>query len=95
MHPQCSPLVPLGTLTDITEAPVRINVKKAIVAATEDDTELVLRRWRNTTRLFKNKPAVEAKRIETTSTTGEFLEVQPYVSGKCGRAVFITGDVQV
>jgi len=77
----------------IAEAPVHINVKKAIVAATEDDTELVLRRWRNTTRLFKNKPAVEAKRIETTSTTGEFSEVQPYVSGKRGREVFITGDV--
>lgn len=61
--------------------------------ATEDDTELVLRRWKNTSRLFKNKVAIEAKRVETTSTTGEFSEVAPLVSGKRGREVFINGDV--
>jgi NAD(P)H-dependent flavin oxidoreductase YrpB (nitropropane dioxygenase family) len=80
-------------LTTQSEAPIHNNVKEAIVKATEDDTELVLRRWRNTTRLFKNKVAVEAKKIETTSTTGEFSEVQPLVSGKRGREVFINGDV--
>jgi hypothetical protein len=63
------------------------------VNASEDDTELVLRRWKNTSRLFKNKVAVEVKRIETTSTTGEFEEVAPLVSGKRGRQVFINGDV--
>ncbi|KAL1957032.1 hypothetical protein VTO42DRAFT_6409 [Malbranchea cinnamomea] len=75
------------------EAPIHINVKKAIVAADESDTQLLLRRWRNTSRLFKNKVAKEAYKIEKESTTGEFSEVAPYVSGKRGREVFINGDI--
>lgn len=74
------------------EAPIHMNIKKAIVAATEDDTELVLRRWRNTSRLFRNKPAVDAVKIEKESTTGKFEEVQPYVSGQRGRQAFLNGD---
>src|SRR5882757_1764328 len=74
------------------EAPIHINIKQAIVDASEHDTELVLRRWKNTSRLFKNKVAVEAVRIEKSSTTGQFEEVAPYVSGKRGRQVFLNGD---
>ncbi|EXJ70042.1 enoyl-[acyl-carrier protein] reductase I [Cladophialophora psammophila CBS 110553] len=74
------------------EAPIHINIKQAIVEASEHDTELVLRRWRNTSRLFKNKVAQEAVAIEKNSTTGKFEEVAPYVSGKRGREVFINGD---
>lgn len=75
------------------EAPIHINIKRAIVDADENQTELLLRRWRNTSRLYKNKVAVAAKKIELESTTGKFEEVAPYVSGKRGRQVFITGDV--
>jgi len=75
------------------EAPIHENVKQAIVAATEGDTELLLRRWRNTSRLFKNKVAIEAKKVEKESVTGKFEEIAPYVSGKRGRNVFITGDI--
>lgn len=74
------------------EAPIHVNIKQAIVDASEHDTELVLRRWRNTSRLFKNKVASEAVKIEKTSPTGKFEEVAPYVSGKRGREVFINGD---
>ncbi|KAK6335602.1 hypothetical protein TWF696_002369 [Orbilia brochopaga] len=74
------------------EAPIHHNIKETIVKASEDDTELLLRRWRNTSRLFKNKVAKEAKEIETTSTTGKFEEVAHLVSGKRGRQVFINGD---
>jgi len=73
------------------EAPIHHNIKKAIVKASEDDTELVLRRWKNTSRLFKNKVAMDALRIERTGS-GEFSEVAPYVSGKRGREVYTTGD---
>lgn len=73
------------------EAPIHENIKKAIVNATEDDTELVLRRWKNTSRLFRNKVAVQALEIEKNGS-GEFSEVAPYVSGKRGREVFTTGD---
>lgn len=75
------------------EAPIHENVKQAIVKASEDDTELLLRKWRNTSRLFKNKVAVEAKAIEVRHDTKDFSAVAPYVSGKRGREVFINGDV--
>ena len=74
------------------EAPIHAKIKQAIVDAQESDTELVLRRWKNTSRLFKNKVTNEAVRIEKESTTGKFEEVGPYVSGKRGREVFLNGD---
>jgi NAD(P)H-dependent flavin oxidoreductase YrpB (nitropropane dioxygenase family) len=74
------------------EAPIHHNIKQSIVDAQETDTELVLRRWKNTSRLFKNKVTADAVKIEKESTTGEFSEVAPYVSGKRGREVFINGD---
>ncbi|PVI05477.1 inosine monophosphate dehydrogenase [Periconia macrospinosa] len=74
------------------EAPIHQNIKKAIVDAQETDTELVLRRWKNTSRLFANKVTKDAVKIERESTTGKFEEVAPYVSGKRGRQVFLNGD---
>lgn len=74
------------------EAPIHQKIKDAIVDAQETDTELVLRRWKNTSRLFKNSVSKEAVRIEKESTTGKFEEVAPYVSGKRGRQVFLNGD---
>ncbi|CAD6439794.1 be814360-d420-4284-a02e-db3fb8f2758b [Sclerotinia trifoliorum] len=74
------------------EAPIHENIKKEIVKASEVDTQLVLRRWKNTSRLYKNKVTAEAAKIEQESKTGEFAEVAPYVSGKRGREVFTTGD---
>jgi NADH:quinone reductase (non-electrogenic) len=74
------------------EAPIHKNIKQAIVDASENDTELVLRRWKNTSRLFKNKVSLAATKIERESTTGEFKEVAPYVSGQRGRQVFLNGD---
>lgn len=75
------------------EAPIHINVKKAIVDAQEDNTQLLLRRWRNTSRLFKNKVAIEAYKVEKESQSDEFSQIAPLVSGKRGREVFINGDV--
>ncbi|KGO65295.1 Aldolase-type TIM barrel [Penicillium italicum] len=75
------------------EAPIHQKVKEAIVAAQETDTALVLRRWKNTSRLFANKVAKDALKVEKESKSGEFSEVQPYVSGQRGRQVFINGDV--
>ena len=75
------------------EAPIHQKVKEAIVEAQETDTELVLRRWKNTSRLFANKIAKEAVKVEKESTSGKFEDVAPYVSGKRGREVFINGDI--
>jgi NAD(P)H-dependent flavin oxidoreductase YrpB (nitropropane dioxygenase family) len=74
------------------EAPIHSNIKQAIVDAQETDTELVLRRWKNTSRLFKNKVSLKAVEVERASTTGKFEEVAEYVSGKRGRQVFLNGD---
>lgn len=74
------------------EAPIHQNIKEEIVKAQETDTALVLRRWRNTQRLYRNKAAEEAIKVERDSKTGEFSEIAPIVSGKRGREVFINGD---
>ncbi|KAF7592053.1 hypothetical protein BBP40_000718 [Aspergillus hancockii] len=75
------------------EAPIHHNVKEAIVKSDENDTALVMRRWKNTTRLYSNKVSQEALRVEKESKTGEFAEIAPFVSGKRGREVFLNGDV--
>lgn len=74
------------------EAPIHENIKKEIVKASETDTALVLRRWTNTTRLYKNKVTEQALKVERESKTGEFAEIAPFVSGQRGRQVFINGD---
>ena len=74
------------------EAPIHTKIKETIVAAQETDTELVLRRWKNTSRLFRNEITAKAVEIERASQTGKFEEVAPYVSGKRGREVFVNGD---
>ncbi|KAF7160816.1 hypothetical protein CNMCM5623_006410 [Aspergillus felis] len=75
------------------EAPIHQKVKEAIVASDENNTNLVMRRWKNTTRLFRNKVTEEALKVEKESKTGEFAEIAPFVSGKRGREVFLNGDI--
>ena len=75
------------------EAPIHINVKQAIVKSDETQTALVMRRWKNTTRLYGNKVAKEALKVEKESKSGEFSDIAPFVSGKRGREVFLNGDI--
>ena len=74
------------------EAPIHNNIKESIVNAEETDTQLLMRRWTNTARYFKNKVTEAAAKIEKESTTGKFEEISEYVSGKRGRQVFLNGD---
>ncbi|KAH7165299.1 hypothetical protein EDB81DRAFT_838103 [Dactylonectria macrodidyma] len=76
------------------EAPIHENVKRTIVNAQETDTALVLRRWKNTTRLYRNATSEAALKVERESVTGEFEEIAPYVSGKRGQQVFENGDTE-
>jgi nitronate monooxygenase len=46
------------------EAPIHDNVKKAVVAATELDTRLIMRRLRNTERVLKNAGVERVLQIE-------------------------------
>lgn len=74
------------------EAPIHQNIKEEIVRAQETDTALVLRRWKNTTRLYRNKVTDQAIKVEQESKTGDFSEIAPFVSGARGRQVFLNGD---
>jgi NAD(P)H-dependent flavin oxidoreductase YrpB (nitropropane dioxygenase family) len=76
------------------EAPIHIKIKQAIVEAQETDTELVLRKWRNTSRLFSNETSRAALKVEREDTTGDFGKsgIGAYMSGQRGRQVFINGD---
>lgn len=76
------------------EAPIHINVKKAIVEADEHQTTLILRRWKNTSRMFSNGMTAKAIEIERESDKGEFSEVAPVVSGAKGREVLLNGDIE-
>merc|ERR1712054_128219 len=75
------------------EAPIHQNVKNEIVKAQETDTTLLLRRWRNTSRLYENKVAEEALKIEQESPTGKFEEIAPLVSGKTGQVIGLIHDI--
>ncbi|OAL43846.1 inosine monophosphate dehydrogenase [Pyrenochaeta sp. DS3sAY3a] len=75
------------------ESPIHPKVKDAIVAATENDTVLCLRKFRNTSRLHKNKVSVEVVQIENTKKDVEFKDVAHLMSGKRGQGVYETGDV--
>lgn len=74
------------------ETPIHQSIKRTIVDAQETDTAILLRRWKNSMRLFNNKVAKEATEVEKTSLEGKFEEVAPYVSGKRGREVYLNGD---
>jgi NAD(P)H-dependent flavin oxidoreductase YrpB (nitropropane dioxygenase family) len=75
------------------ESPIHENVKQAIVKASEMDTVLVLRKFRNTSRLHKNKVSQEVFQIENTKEDVKFEDVAHLMSGKRGKGVYETGDV--
>jgi NADH:quinone reductase (non-electrogenic) len=76
------------------EAPIHQKIKDSIVAASERDTALLMRRLRNTARFFRNRVANEAEAVERIK--GADLTIQdlaPFVSGQRGRLVYEQGDV--
>jgi len=86
------------------EAPVHESIKEELVKATERDTALIMRSFRNTSRIFKvvslyfsiltlqNSIAKQVIEIEKTSTIPDFKKIQPLVAGVRGRRVFTEGD---
>ena len=58
--------VSMGTRFMATrEAPIHDNLKQKLVEASELDTQLIFRKFRNTARVFKNSVAVEVAEIES------------------------------
>ncbi|KAB2583390.1 nitronate monooxygenase [Rhodococcus erythropolis] len=72
------------------ESPIHRNIKEAIVAASEVDTELIFRSLRNTARVARNSISQEV--VEILSSGGNFEDVRHLVAGARGRAVFDSGD---
>eukprot|EP00980_Cylindrotheca_fusiformis_P029931 scaffold24048_cov152-Cylindrotheca_fusiformis.AAC.2 len=69
--------------------------KRSMVDANETDTVLMLRKLKNTSRVFKNQVANEVAKIESSKLQGDFQfsDVAHLVNGKRGRAAERTGDV--
>jgi NAD(P)H-dependent flavin oxidoreductase YrpB (nitropropane dioxygenase family) len=86
--------VNMGTrFMSTVESPIHPNIKKTIVEGSENDTEFLLRKFKNTSRLHKNNVAVEAKKIETEKLDSTFGDMQHFVSGQRGKRVFIDEDL--
>jgi NAD(P)H-dependent flavin oxidoreductase YrpB (nitropropane dioxygenase family) len=74
------------------EADVHENVKSRLVEATERDTALVFRKFRNTARIFKNSVADQVVQIESKPDS-KFEDIAPLVAGERGRKVFEEGNL--
>lgn len=75
------------------EAPVHDNIKQALVSATERDTRLMLRSFRNTTRVLRNAVSEAVVARERHPEGCEFEDVRPWVVGTRGRDAMLSGDV--
>jgi len=73
------------------ESPIHHNVKEAIVAGTERDTDLIFRPLRNTARVARN--TVSTSVIEILDEGGQFPDVRDLVAGSRGRLVYEEGDL--
>jgi NADH:quinone reductase (non-electrogenic) len=75
------------------EAPIHENIKRALISATERDTNLIYRTLHNTARVFKNAASDEVLRMERREGGCEFAEIRPLVVGQRGKRVFEEGDI--
>jgi NADH:quinone reductase (non-electrogenic) len=73
------------------ESSIHQNVKEAIVAGKETDTELVFRPLRNTARVASNTVSREV--VEILDNGGSFADVKDLVAGVRGVKVFELGDL--
>ncbi|MFT4230697.1 MAG: nitronate monooxygenase family protein [Microbacterium sp.] len=74
------------------ESPIHENIKKRIVAQSENDTELIFRPLRNTSRVASNGVSREVVRI--LDAGGQFEDVRELVAGARGRTVYEQGDAE-
>jgi NADH:quinone reductase (non-electrogenic) len=75
------------------EAPVHDNVKAAIIANSERDTQIVFRKFKNTARVAKNAVSLEIAEIERR-VDSEFADIAHLAAGERGRdQVLLLGEV--
>jgi NADH:quinone reductase (non-electrogenic) len=73
------------------EAPIHDNIKRALVAAGERDTNLIFRTLHNTARVFKN--AVSNEVVAMEKQNARFEDVRHLVAGARGKAALQSGDI--
>lgn len=75
------------------EAPVHENVKQALVKARENDTRLIMRTLRNSSRVLLNPVSEEVLELEHRAGGAAFEVLRPLVNGQRGRAALESGDI--
>ncbi|MEY4654351.1 MAG: hypothetical protein RI884_2932 [Pseudomonadota bacterium] len=76
------------------EAPVHDRVKQALVAARENDTRLVMRTLRNSSRVLSNPVSEEVLQLERRPGGAKFEDLKSLVAGARGRAALESGDTE-
>jgi nitronate monooxygenase len=71
------------------EAPIHHNIKRALLDASELDTNLIFRTLRNTARVLKNRISDEVVATERLGCT--FEDIRPLVAGARGKAALEAG----
>lgn len=74
------------------EAPVHDNLKHALVAGTERDTNLIFRTLGNTARVLRNSISDEVVATERRPGGCQFEDIRHLVIGARGRDAWISGD---
>ncbi|EJL73748.1 2-nitropropane dioxygenase-like enzyme [Variovorax sp. CF313] len=77
-----------------TEAPIHQDIKDALIAAGERDTNLIFRTLHNTGRVLKNAVPDEVVALERRPGGCEFKDIHPLVAGARGRASLEIDDGQ-
>ena len=85
--------ITMGTRFMLTkEAPIHDAIKQAVVGASERDTRLIFRKFRNTARVFANATSLEV--VERENMPGStFEDIKALVAGARGRAALEAGRI--
>lgn len=76
------------------EAPVHDRIKEALVAARENETRLIMRTLRNSSRVLSNPVSEAVLELERRPGGASFEELRPLVAGVRGRAALEGGEVE-
>jgi nitronate monooxygenase len=76
------------------ECPVHPELKKALCAADELSTDVIMRPIGFAHRVWLNEPAKKVQEIEAKGGGAEIADIYPYVSGEAARRMYETGDLQ-
>ena len=77
------------------ECPIHPNLKDALVAADELDTDIIMRPAGFAHRIWMNAAAKKVAELEKEGRGADIAAIYPYVSGESAKKMFDTGDLDV